>query len=378
MSGQAKNKGFRPNEGSPSPGYSYWETKGWLHDLDALVVGAGIVGMNAALRLKALQPQWKVLVVDRASLGGATTRNAGFACFGSPLELLEDWETLGPDGTVALVRQRWEGLKLLRGTCGDEALQYRACGATEAFTDPEHFGRAAAALPMLNEALTPVLGTAPFSITQDPQSLGLHGLAGAISSPLEGDLDTASMALALRSQLQQHGVKMLAGTAVEGLTPVDQGWVALTSQGSMQAHHVLVANNGWAANLLDLDVQTAPNTVLVSQPLPEMALPTTVHHDRGYVYAREVDGRLLIGGGRHWDCASEEERTERLVSWAQAHIHGAADMRIEHRWVGQLGVGAQRTPIVESVKPGLHVGVRLGGMGVAIGTAIGQKLAELV
>ena len=36
-------------------------------------------------------------------------------------ELLEDWETLGPDGAVALVRQRWEGLKLLRGTGGDEA-----------------------------------------------------------------------------------------------------------------------------------------------------------------------------------------------------------------------------------------------------------------
>ena len=61
-------------------------------------------GMNAALRLRQRQPQWKVLVVDRASLGGATTRNAGFACFGSPSELLEDWQTLGPEATVALVR----------------------------------------------------------------------------------------------------------------------------------------------------------------------------------------------------------------------------------------------------------------------------------
>ena len=147
MSGQPKNKGFQPNDGSPAPGYSYWETKGWLSDLDAVVIGAGIVGMNAGLRLKALHPQWNVLIIDRASLGGATTRNAGFACFGSPSELLEDWGTLGPEGTVALVQQRWEGLKLLRRTCGDEALQYRSCGATEAFTDPEHFGRAAAASP---------------------------------------------------------------------------------------------------------------------------------------------------------------------------------------------------------------------------------------
>ena len=65
-----------------------------------------------------------------------------------------------------------------------------------------------------------------------------------------------------------------------------------------------------------------------------MALFTT-HHDRGYIYAREVDRRLLIGGDGI-DCASEEERAERLVSWAQTHIHGAANMQVEHRWVGNL------------------------------------------
>ena len=378
MSGQPKNSGFRTNDQSSAPGYSYWESKGWLNDLDAVIVGAGIVGMNAALRLTVLNPQWKVLVVDRASIGGATTRNAGFACFGSPSELLEDWKALGPEGTIALVQQRWEGLKVLRETCGDEALQYRACGATEAFTDQDQFDQVVAALPMLNEALTPVLGAAPFVIAKHHQKSGLQGLTGAISSPLEGDLDTASMALALRSRMQQRGVNVLSGAAVEVLTPENKGWAVKTTQGSIRARHVLVANNGWAANLLDLDVQTAPNTVLVSQPLADMVLRTTMHHDRGYVYAREVDGRLLIGGGRHWDCTSEEERTARLVSWAQMHIEGASNMEVKYRWVGQLGVGSQRAPIVESVKPGLHVGVRLGGMGVAIGTAIGQKLAELV
>jgi hypothetical protein len=36
-----------------------------------------------------------------------------------------------------------------------------------------------------------------------------------------------------------------------------------------------------------------------------------------------------------------------------------------------------RLPIVQEVKPGLYVGVRLGGMGVAIGTHIGQSMAGL-
>ena len=227
---------------------------------------------------------------------------------------------------------------------------------------------------MLNEA-SPRCWAPRLFHHPNPQSSGLDGLPAPFQ-PLEGDLDTHPWP-GLRSQLQQHGVKMLAGTAVEGLTSVDQGWAALTSR-DRSRRHVFVANNGWAADLLNLDVQPVPNTVLVSQPLPEMTLSTTVHHDRGFVYAREVDGRLLIGGGRHWECASEGERAERLISWAQAHIQGASNLQVQHRWVGQLGVGAQRTPIVKTVKPGLHVGVRLGGMGVAIGTAIGQKLAELV
>ena len=51
----------------------------------------------------------------------------------------------------------------------------------------------------------------------------------------------------------------------------------------------------------------------LGQPAPpKMALPTTVHHDRGYVYAREVDGRVLIGGGRHWDMRQRRRTAERL------------------------------------------------------------------
>ncbi|MBS18676.1 MAG: hypothetical protein CL835_03855, partial [Crocinitomicaceae bacterium] len=65
--------------------------------LDALVVGGGIVGMNAALALVSRKPEWRIAVVDALPLGGGgSTRNAGFTCFGSPSELLDDWRALGP------------------------------------------------------------------------------------------------------------------------------------------------------------------------------------------------------------------------------------------------------------------------------------------
>ena len=43
-----------------------------------------------------------------------------------------------------------------------------------------------------------------------------------------------------------------------------------------------------------------------------------------------------------------------------------------------LGVGETKEPIIEEVAKGLYVGVRLGGMGVAIGSGVGHSLAEMV
>ena len=112
--------------------------------------------------------------------------------------------------------------------------------------------------------------------------------------------------------------------------------------------------------------------------MPDLHLPSTVHHDRGYVYAREVDGRVLIGGGRHWTCPSEAERVERLKAWAVEHIAGVSHFEVEFQWQGHLGVGASRGPLIEDLGDGLYAGVRMGGMGVAIGTLVGRKLADLV
>ena len=51
---------------------------------------------------------------------------------------------------------------------------------------------------------------------------------------------------------------------------------------------------------------------------------------------------------------------------------------IEHRWSGIMGVGNQKKAIVKPLTSNVFCGVRLGGMGVAIGSLVGKELAELV
>ncbi|MDG1675035.1 MAG: FAD-binding oxidoreductase [Flavobacteriales bacterium] len=376
MAGKPKNTGFPPKRGQPPSGFSFWEIKGWLTGLDAVVLGAGLVGSNAALRLKERYPAWRIVVLDRSSLGGASKRNAGFACFGSPSELLDDWKTLGPVATVNLVQMRWDGLLALRSAWGDAALGYRACGAVEAFTDPALLESCRTMLPELNDALEGIVGGAAFQ--HSAAATGMHGLAGVIHSPFEGDLDTAQLGQVLNRALHDASIPTLFGLDVAQLERRGDGWDVCTNQGVMHTPRVLVATNAWAGELLDVDVKPVPNHVVVSQPLPDLNLKQTIHHDKGYVYAREVDGRVLIGGGRQWACESDADRLDRLVEWAQTHIKGAQSMEIAHHWVGQLGIGEVREPVVKNIEPGLFAGVRLGGMGVAIGTLTGRKLADLV
>lgn len=70
---------------------SYWEKEQYFRGNDLVVVGSGIVGLNAAIEYKLKYPRQKVLVLERGILPlGASTKNAGFACFGSVSELNDD------------------------------------------------------------------------------------------------------------------------------------------------------------------------------------------------------------------------------------------------------------------------------------------------
>ena len=54
------------------------------------------------------------------------------------------------------------------------------------------------------------------------------------------------------------------------------------------------------------------------------------------------------------------------------------EVGIAQWWSGILGLGEQKLPIARELAPGLVVAVRLGGMGVAIGSLVGQEAADLI
>jgi len=66
-----------------------------------------------------------------------------------------------------------------------------------------------------------------------------------------------------------------------------------------------------------------------------------------------------------------------LMNFLQTVVLPNQSFKIAHRWSGILGVGAQKAPIVKKCSPHIGVAVRLGGMGVAIGSLVGEEGAKL-
>lgn len=159
----------------------------------------------------------------------------------------------------------------------------------------------------------------------------------------------------------------------------------LNNSEEILAQQLFIANNGFAKQLLDLDVQAARAQVLITKPIPNLKIEGTFHLDKGYYYFRNIDNRILLGGGRNLDFKGEETTAlglteliqDRLETLLRTTILPDSSFEIDNRWSGIMGVGAQKKPIIKEFMPNVYCGVRLGGMGVAIGSSVGKQLAEM-
>ena len=138
--------------------------------------------------------------------------------------------------------------------------------------------------------------------------------------------------------------------------------------------------------ILDEDVKPARAQVLITKPIDNLKIKGTFHFDRGYYYFRNIDKRILIGGGRNLDYETEEtckfglnKKIQReLETILKTIILPKNNFIVDLRWSGIMGVGNKKTAIVKSISKNVFCGIRLGGMGVAIGSTVGKELAEKI
>ena len=69
---------------------------------------------------------------------------------------------------------------------------------------------------------------------------------------------------------------------------------------------LFIATNGFSSTLLEEDISPNRAQVLITAPIPNLPIEGTFHLDRGYYYFRNIDNRILLGGGRNLDFKTEQ------------------------------------------------------------------------
>lgn len=368
--------------------FSYWELQSWLSNVDFTIVGSGIVGLNAALELKQRFPSSKVLILERGLLpNGASTKNAGFACFGSISEILEDLKYQTEEEVVELVKKRISGLELLRKNLGDKTIDYKEYGGYELFTieDKLLYEECLDNLEYVNKILEPVFSIPVFSERENIFNFR-NIREKLIYSAFEGQIDTGKMMTALLQKVQTAGVKILNNVTVKEFAETGANVEVVTNEFTFTSGKLLIANNGFASQLGIMEVKPARAQVLITKPIKNLHIKGTFHLDKGFYYFRNINDRILLGGGRNLDLKAEEttemELTtliqEKLDDLLQNTILPDTKYEIDHRWTGIMGVGNTKKPVLKQTSENIFCGVRLGGMGVAIGSLVGRDLGKLV
>ncbi len=381
---------------------SYWE-KDSLPTYGVIVVGSGIIGLSTALEISLRRPGWKILVLERGLLPtGATTRNAGFACFGSLTEILADIGRLGREEALSLVERRSRGLHLLRQRLGDDAIGYEHHGGYELLLDGQM--EAATHLSSLNTWLRPIFKTEVFQLMKErggqsaAASMGFNArsVRAVVKNPFEGQIHSGRLMRTLLAMAKEKGIDVLTGASVAGVDTVgDRAEVrvrhgVLPVEVTFRSAQAVVCANGLIGELLpEAGITPARGQVLVTAPL-DLPWRGCFHMDEGFVYFRNINSpegqRVLLGGARNLAPAAEDTRDLETTVTIQGRLEellrdvilpGKA-VEVEHRWAGTMGFSQEKLPIVKRLSGRVSVAFGCNGMGVALGSLIAQEAAALV
>jgi glycine/D-amino acid oxidase-like deaminating enzyme len=335
------------------------------HDghVDVAIVGAGVTGCSAALRLA--EAGLRVRVHEqRAVAEGASGRNGGFALRGGASRYDIARETYGAEQATELWHWTERALDRMVELGGDAI---RRTGSLRLAADEEERD----AIRVEYDALRADGVVAEW--IDDP----LEGFFGAILHPADAALQPARFVRRLAARAADAGVEIREHDRVDDVAALD-------------ADHVLVATDGYGhglvSELADL-VWPTRGQVIVSEPLDRVLFDKPHYARQGFDYWQQLpDRRMLLGGFRDVSIMDELTDVEETTPTIQASLErflgeliGEAP-RISHRWAGIFGLTQDMLPLVGRVPGRDNVWVAGGysGHGNVLGFACGELVAGAI
>jgi glycine/D-amino acid oxidase-like deaminating enzyme len=378
---------------------SLWEKETFYKPADVLIIGSGFAGLWTALELKKKNKKLNIIIVDRGIIPtGASTRNAGFSCFGSFTELLYDKNTWGEETMLTLAKLRYEGLLHIREVFKPKTIDYREYGGYEILTanDGYNFSSLKDDIKKLNKSLSKIFhGNELFRLSDNKiEKFGFSGVRHLIENKLEGQLHPGKLTQALLKEVTRKGVRVLFGFEASGFETINDGVIVRNNKGvgtesvEVKATNLIICTNAFTDKLIpQFSVTPARGQVLITSPIPNLKFKGCFHSDEGFIYFRNYGKRVLLGGARNK--FYEQENTTDLVTTDNVQqelerllreviIPGEKNYTIEHRWSGIMGMGTDKMPTVQKVQSNVYCAVAMGSIGVAMAPVVAKQVTKLL
>ena len=372
---------------------SIWEKESFFAPKDVIIIGSGFVGLWSAYYIKKRFPKKSVTILERGIIPtGASTRNAGFACFGSLTELMEDAAQGGMDRTLQLVEMRFKGLERIQKVFKRRDIDFNLAGGYDLIDSSMNLGltELEAQIAVMNRELKSELGLKEVYRVTDKKikKFGFGDVVHMVENRYEGALHSGKLSQVLLSLVQGMGVEVLNAITVERYEELEGKVVLHTDKGiEFTAAHVVACTNAFASLLFPgIDVVPARGQVLLTGPIDGLKLKGCFHYDHGFYYFRNLGDRVLLGGARNKDFERERTTEFNISSFIQDELERflstvvlpGQKYEVTDRWSGIMAMGSEKMPILKKFSDKILVAVRMSGMGVALAPVIGDTVATMI
>lgn len=356
---------------------------------DYLIVGSGLTGLSAALRLS--EAGKEVTVVDAGPIaGGASSINGGMVSADVKAGARFVHAKHGPD----IGREMWnstvESLRRVEEIArrADNGAVVHRGGMLAVGRGP----RQARGFKEEVEWFQAELGVHRRVLAghEVHQAIGSKAFDVAVYEPDAFGVHPARLTFGLASIAAGAGTRLVDGCAVTSVSKGHSAITVTTTAGRLKAGTVIAATNGYTSvkqfPLLARRVVPIGSYIVVTEPLSDQAAQSVFPSDamaytrkRLLNYMRKThDSRILMGGRRnlHTDLDLEES-AEDLRSKITKLWPELADVTITHVWGGRLGVPFDLIPHIGEVD-GIWYAMGYAGHGVGLAAQLGHELAGML
>ena len=354
---------------------------------EVVIIGGGYTGLSTALHLG---PDICPVVLESNDIGyGASGRNNGLVIptlsKADPEEIIRTYGKEKGEQTIALIR---DSASLVFDLIRKHNME--KTGEQNGWIQPAHSpGRMKLVEKRVKEWGDRGLKVDLLEREQLEKITGSKAWFGGWIAHEGGTVHPMAYVRGLAKAASSLGAKIYTNSPALSLICDNDHWIVKTENGSVKASRIVLATNAYTDDLwprLRRTFVPVKTWQMATKPLSDNVRKTVLPGRHGLSDTRgdlefaryDWDGRLVSGASLIFDFNSEERLKEHVGKRLQKNFPQIGEVEWEFIWNGFLSMTTDYLPRLHVLAPGVFTWLGCNGRGVALSTAMGAVLADLV